>query len=110
MTGSRYLRTQAAAAYCGLSRRTLEKLRTAGGGPRYARPEGRRFVAYDQSDLDEWMRTGRRCSTSASLDGTARPSSHLRRLDELLVKALAELRAHAERRVLEQPLAERDPE
>lgn len=59
-----YIRTDAAAAYCGLSPRTLEKLRLVGDGPPYYRPPGRRFVVYDPADLDRWMRSGRRHSTS----------------------------------------------
>ena len=64
MTGRRFLRTREAAAYCGLSARTLEKLRLTGGGPPFATPLGRRFVVYDIADLDQWMRSGRRRSTS----------------------------------------------
>jgi len=61
----RFLRTREAAAYCGISPRTLEKLRlTSGGGPRFIKPRGRRFVCYEQADLDAWLRGGRRWSTS----------------------------------------------
>lgn len=61
---ARYLRTDDAATYCGLSPRTLERLRLTGGGPQYSRPPGRRFVVYDRADLDAWMGSGRRRSTS----------------------------------------------
>jgi hypothetical protein len=61
---ARYLRTPEAAAYCGLSARTLEKLRLIGGGPAFATPPGRRFVVYDAADLDDWLHSGRRHSTS----------------------------------------------
>lgn len=61
---ARYLRTDAAATYCGLSPRTLERLRLTGDGPHYSRPPGRRFVVYALPDLDAWMRSGRRRSTS----------------------------------------------
>jgi predicted DNA-binding transcriptional regulator AlpA len=60
----RFLRTSAAAERCGLSPRTLEKLRLKGDGPPYIRPQGRRFVVYDPADLDAWLRAGRRFSTS----------------------------------------------
>lgn len=60
----RFLRTVAAAGYCALSPRTLEKLRLTGGGPRFLRPPGRRFVVYDPADLDAWLTSGRRASTS----------------------------------------------
>lgn len=59
-----YLRTDDAAAYCGLSPRTLERLRLDGDGPAYCRPAGRRFVVYSMADLDEWLSAGRRRSTS----------------------------------------------
>jgi hypothetical protein len=65
----RFLRTPDAAVYCGLSRRTLEKLRLKGGGPLYSRPRGHRFVVYDVEDLVEWIRAGRQSSTSDP-DGT----------------------------------------
>ena len=42
--GSPFLNTDQAAHYVGLSRRTLEKMRTAGGGPRF-RKHGR-YVRY----------------------------------------------------------------
>lgn len=47
------LDTSAAAAYMGLSRSTLEKLRVYGGGPRYLKL--RRLVRYRPEDLDKWM-------------------------------------------------------
>ena len=50
--GSPFLNTDQAAHYVGLSRRTLEKMRTAGGGPRF-RKHGR-YVRYHIDDLDEW--------------------------------------------------------
>ena len=56
------LRTPAAAAYCGSSTSTFEKLRLSGGGPRYLKL-GRR-VAYDPDDLDAWLASHRRTSTS----------------------------------------------
>lgn len=50
--GSPFLNTAQAAFYIGLSQRTLEKMRTAGGGPRY-RKHGR-YVRYHIDDLDGW--------------------------------------------------------
>lgn len=56
------LSTSEAATYCGLSRSTFEKLRVYGGGPRYIK-FGRRVV-YDVADLDLWISSKRRASTS----------------------------------------------
>ena len=50
--GSPFLSTAQAAHYVGLSRRTLEKMRTTGGGPKY-RKHGR-YVRYHIADLDAW--------------------------------------------------------
>jgi predicted DNA-binding transcriptional regulator AlpA len=47
-----YLNCDEAAALLKLSPRTLEKLRTLGGGPRF-RKLGRR-VMYARADLDSW--------------------------------------------------------
>jgi predicted DNA-binding transcriptional regulator AlpA len=58
------LRTPEAAVYCGSSASTFEKLRLTGGGPRYLKL-GRR-VAYDPADLDVWLSTKRRTSTSVA--------------------------------------------
>ena len=61
------LRTPAAAEYCSLSPRTLEKLRVLGGGPIFmclgAGARGR-AVVYDSRDLDAWLAAKRRRSTS----------------------------------------------
>lgn len=48
------LNTAEAARYTGLSSATLEKLRCAGGGPRFV-SYSRRAVRYRLSDLDAWM-------------------------------------------------------
>lgn len=58
------LRTQEAAAYCGSSASTFEKLRLNGGGPIYSKI-GRRVV-YRVEDLDAWLNANRRRSTSDS--------------------------------------------
>lgn len=50
--GCPFLNTDQAAFYVGLSRRTLEKMRTHGGGPRF-RKHGR-YVRYHIVDLDGW--------------------------------------------------------
>ncbi|WP_181181066.1 helix-turn-helix domain-containing protein [Mesorhizobium sp. B1-1-5] len=59
------LRTEAAARYTGLSVSTLEKLRIAGGGPIYCQPT--RAVLYDPDDLDRWLASHRRSSTSVRI-------------------------------------------
>jgi len=58
----RVLRTAQAAAYCGSSASTFEKLRLTGGGPVYSKI-GRRVV-YRVEDLDSWLTQNRRRSTS----------------------------------------------
>jgi predicted DNA-binding transcriptional regulator AlpA len=69
----RKLRTADAATYCGLSASTLNKLRVFGGGPKYLKLG--RTVCYDVSDLDSWLATKRRASTSdggrAGADGSS---------------------------------------
>jgi predicted DNA-binding transcriptional regulator AlpA len=57
------LRAPAAAAYLGLSQSTLAKMRIRGDGPAYHKI-GPRVVAYSIEDLDVWLKTGRRLSTS----------------------------------------------
>jgi excisionase family DNA binding protein len=58
----RMLRTREAAIYTGLATSTLEKLRVYGGGCRYIRIG--RVVLYDRADLDAWLASHRRRSTS----------------------------------------------
>ena len=58
----RYLRTPEAARFLGLSGRTLEKHRTYGTGPRYAKLGGR--VVYSVEDLQAWVARGSKDSTS----------------------------------------------
>ena len=57
-----FLTTSEAGEYVGLSRRTLEKMRTTGNGPAY-RKHGR-YVRYHISDLDAWSTTRQKNSTS----------------------------------------------
>jgi hypothetical protein len=58
----RYLRTQEAARFLGLSERTLEKHRTYGTGPAYRKLGGR--VVYAIEDLQTWADRGLVNSTS----------------------------------------------
>lgn len=65
MTGfSRKMRVDEAARYVGLAASTLAKMRVRGDGPRYAKA-GKRICVYDQIDLEDWIRSGARRSTSA---------------------------------------------
>ena len=57
------LRTPDAAKYVGLAASTLEKLRTAGGGPKYVKI-GVKLVGYTKEALDAWL--GKRTRTSTS--------------------------------------------
>ena len=70
MLNRRVLRTPDAASYLGLSASTLEKLRIAGGGPRFVRLGGR-AVGYAVEDLDAWL-DRQRDSTG---DGGSQPPS-----------------------------------
>ena len=62
----RVLRTPEAAHYVGIAAATLEKLRKAGGGPRFLRI-GLRAIGYDVADLDAWL-DARRCSDARRPD------------------------------------------
>lgn len=52
----------AAAGRIGLSRKTLENWRSLGGGPPYYKLGGR--VVYDDAEVDAWLASRRRVSTS----------------------------------------------
>ena len=65
--GTKYLSTREAAAWLGLSPRTLDRYRVSGDGPAFHRFGGR--VRYLAADLDDWASARRRLSTSD--DGTA---------------------------------------
>jgi predicted DNA-binding transcriptional regulator AlpA len=65
MDVQRKLRTPEAAEYLGLSQSTLAKMRLRGDGPAYLKA-GRRIVLYDPTDLESWLATRRRFSTSES--------------------------------------------
>lgn len=56
------LRTADAAAYCASSKSTFEKYRLTGEGPTYIKLG--RVVVYDRNDLDSWLSSHRRMSTS----------------------------------------------
>lgn len=58
----RCLRTAEAAAYLGLGKSTLEKLRLTGEGPRYAKLG--KICVYDLVDLDAFREARKRQSTS----------------------------------------------
>ena len=68
----RYLRTQEAARFLGLSERTLEKHRTYGTGPIYRKLGGR--VVYSIDDLQAWADRGLVTSTSDPRGGTVLPA------------------------------------
>jgi len=56
------LRTADAAAYCASSKSTFDKYRLTGEGPAYIKLG--RVVVYDLEDLDAWLASHRRLSTS----------------------------------------------
>lgn len=63
------LRTPKAANYVGLGKSTLEKKRLTGDGPLFYKLG--RAVVYDTADLDAWLASRRRRSTSDLGDETA---------------------------------------
>jgi excisionase family DNA binding protein len=69
--GSPFLNTDQAAFYVGLSRRTLEKMRTAGSGPHY-RKHGR-YVRYHIADLEAWSNNSGKASTAEGNRAGSRP-------------------------------------
>ncbi|MEQ8399237.1 DNA-binding protein [Thalassobaculum sp.] len=60
---SNKLRAPAAAVYLSLSASTLAKMRLRGDGPLYMKA-GPRVVLYDAVDLDAWLESRKRRSTS----------------------------------------------
>lgn len=58
-----YLTTEQAAEYTKLAASTLTKKRLYGDGPPYLRP-GLRRIIYKKADLDAWLESHRRTSTS----------------------------------------------
>jgi excisionase family DNA binding protein len=63
LSPKRVLSAQEAASHVGLSKQTMAKMRVYGGGPPFLKL-GRR-VLYDPTDLDRWLASHRRASTSA---------------------------------------------
>ena len=63
LRSSAKLRAPAASAYLGLSVSTLAKMRLRGDGPPYCKC-GPRIVIYDITDVENWLATRRRTSTS----------------------------------------------
>jgi predicted DNA-binding transcriptional regulator AlpA len=55
--------TQAAATHCGLSKPTLERYRLTGDGPAFLKI-GRKSVRYRLEDLNDWLVSRLRKSTS----------------------------------------------
>ena len=66
-TNRRYLNTQQAADYLGISPKTLTKMRISGDGPRYSK--ARRRVIYDVADLDAWVEARKRRFTAEAVSG-----------------------------------------
>ena len=67
---SSYMSTREAAAFLGLSPRTLDRYRVSGGGPVF-----RKFgssVRYARADLESWASARRRSSTSDDGDAGRR--------------------------------------
>lgn len=63
----RKFRAPEAAEYLGLSASTLAKMRLRGDGPVYSKA-GPRIVLYDRADLEAWLATRKRHSTSESVE------------------------------------------
>jgi predicted DNA-binding transcriptional regulator AlpA len=62
---SERLTVEGAARHTGLSASTLNKMRLDGSGPRFLKVSSRRVV-YDTDDLNDWLTSRRRMSTSDS--------------------------------------------
>ncbi len=86
---ARYIRTQEAAQFLGLSRRTLEKHRVYGTGPRFLKLGGR--VVYKIEDLHSWAERGSRQSTSDPGQGIVLAA---KRHDRLIVSRALDLAKH----------------
>jgi excisionase family DNA binding protein len=66
-----FLTTPEAAALLGLSHRTLETMRTRGGGPRFVKPGNRKCIRYRRDDLIAWAAGSAFASTSEYAAGRA---------------------------------------
>lgn len=62
--------TKIAAAYLGISKSTLEKMRVNGGGPPFLKLG--RSVRYRADDLDRWLSERVRLNTSGAVDDSGR--------------------------------------
>lgn len=60
------LTVEGAAEYIGVSKSFLDKQRITGSGPVYLKIG--RLIAYDVADIDDWLRSRRRTSTSANAE------------------------------------------
>ena len=60
--GSPFLTTEQAAEYIGLKARTLEKMRSVGGGPHYCKHG--RYLRYHIDELKDWSEGRAHRSTS----------------------------------------------
>lgn len=69
------IRVKQAAAYLGLSKSTMDKLRHFGGGPRYFKLG--RTIIYDVADLDAWRNERTATSTwqTANQNSAARTAA-----------------------------------
>jgi predicted DNA-binding transcriptional regulator AlpA len=72
------LRVRDAAAYCGLSKSSLDKFRCYGGGPAYMQLGSGGSVIYSTADLDAWLASKRRTSTWGDNDNAANSNSAAR--------------------------------
>jgi predicted DNA-binding transcriptional regulator AlpA len=63
--GDTYTRAPGAAKYVGLAVSTLAKLRVSGYGPKYSKLG--RAVVYSYAELDAWLNSLQRSSTSAKV-------------------------------------------
>lgn len=62
----RYFGPEQAAAYLGLSPKTMQRMRVTGEGPRYVKV--RRRVIYDRLDLDDWAAKRKRRFTGQAIE------------------------------------------
>ena len=68
------LNSKKAAAFLGVSERTLERLRTAGQGPKYIKFG--MVVRYDPADILAWIKGRKRASTSEGSGEWQGPRRH----------------------------------
>jgi helix-turn-helix protein len=73
---SPYALEEEAAKYVRRSPRTLERLRVSGGGPAFQQSEPGGLVTYAYMDLDAWMASIRKHSTSDVTEDRAATATH----------------------------------